>query len=98
MQKNKTFTGIAGVNTQDYALQEGMGTISDRSLENLGSSDKAIVAMRRLMSRSIDAVANGESPPGVNPASHGHVRAHDNYLPNNQTGQDALASELVAKW
>ncbi len=98
MQKNKTFTGIAGVNTQDYALQEGMGTISDRSLENLGSSDKAIAAMRRLMSRSIDAVANGESPPGVDPASHGHVRAHDNYLPNNKTWQDALASELVAKW
>ena len=31
MQKTKNFTGIVGINTQDYALQEGMGPIGDRS-------------------------------------------------------------------
>jgi len=42
MQKTQNFTGIVGVNTQDFALQEGMGQICDRSKEFLGSSDKAI--------------------------------------------------------
>jgi len=31
---------ISGVNTQDFALQEGMGPIVDRSKEHLGSSAK----------------------------------------------------------
>jgi phthalate 4,5-dioxygenase oxygenase subunit len=98
MQKTRTFTGIDGVNTQDYALQEGMGAIVDRSLENLGTSDKAIVAMRRLMSRSIDAVANGDAPPGLDPAAHGFVRPHDNYIPAGSDWRETLAGELVAKW
>lgn len=98
VQKTKTFTGIDGVNTQDYALQEGMGPIVDRSLENLGTSDKAIVAMRRLMMRSIDAVAQGEDPPGVNPESHGNVRPHDNYLPADADWRATFESELAAKW
>ncbi len=97
MQKTQTFTGIPGVNTQDYALQEGMGAIVDRSLENLGTSDKAIVTMRRMMLRSIDAVALGEDPPGVDPKSHGSVRPYDDYLP---AGADwrMFESELSAKW
>ena len=98
MQKTRTFTGIDGVNTQDYALQEGMGGIVDRSLENLGTSDKAIVTMRRLMSRAIDAVANGEAPPGLDPAVHGDVRPHDNYIPSGSDWRAQLEAELRAKW
>jgi len=98
MQKTRTFTGIDGVNTQDYALQEGMGGIVNRSLENLGTSDKAIVAMRRLMARSIEAVANGDAPPGLDPAVHGSVRPHDNYIPAGSDWRETLQGELVAKW
>ena len=96
--QTRTFTGIDGVNTQDYALQEGMGAISDRSRENLGTSDKAVVAMRRLMARSIDAVANGDPPPGLDPAVHGAVRPHDNYIPAGADWRERLEGELVAKW
>jgi phenylpropionate dioxygenase-like ring-hydroxylating dioxygenase large terminal subunit len=98
VQKTQTFTGIAGVNTQDYALQEGMGAIVDRSLENLGTSDKAIVAMRRMMLRSIDAVARGEDPPGVDPAIHGQVRPYDDYLPDGADWRQVFEKELAAKW
>ena len=98
VQKTQTFTGIAGVNTQDYALQEGMGVIVDRSLENLGTSDKAIVAMRRMMLRSIDAVARGEDPPGVDPAIHGQVRPYDDYLPDGADWRQFFEKELAAKW
>ncbi len=97
-QKTTTFTGIPGVNTQDFALQEGMGAIVDRSKENLGTSDKAIVAMRRQVLRSIDGVANGETPPGVEPSTHNNIRPHDEYLPEGVDWRVEFARELQAKW
>ena len=45
----RRFTGIDGVNVQDRAVQESMGTIVDRSLEHLGPADKAIIQARRLL-------------------------------------------------
>jgi hypothetical protein len=63
-QKHSTFTGIAGLNTQDFALQEGMGPIVDRSREHLGLSDKAIIALRRLLLEGTHAVQRGECPRG----------------------------------
>ena len=97
-QKTTTFTGIPGVNTQDFALQEGMGAIVDRSKENLGSSDKAIVAMRRQVLRAIEGVANRETPPGVDPATHNNIRPHDEYLPEGADWRVEFAGELQAKW
>src|SRR5215469_5348890 len=61
-QKTRTFTGIKGVNTQDFALQEGMGGIVDRSKEHLGTSDRAIIAMRQLLLEAIDVAAAGGTP------------------------------------
>jgi hypothetical protein len=47
MQKRENFTGIVGVNTEDFAVQEGMGPIVDRSKEHLGTTDRAVIALRR---------------------------------------------------
>ncbi|HKT17285.1 MAG TPA: Rieske 2Fe-2S domain-containing protein, partial [Stellaceae bacterium] len=55
VQKTKTFTGIDGVNTQDFAIQEGMGPIVDRSQEYLGSTDRAIVTLRRMLLEAVAA-------------------------------------------
>ena len=60
---------IPGANTQDFALQEGMGPIVDRSKEHLGSSDKAIVTMRRLLLEATQAVERGENPRGTDPST-----------------------------
>jgi phthalate 4,5-dioxygenase oxygenase subunit len=97
MQKTKNFTGIVGVNTQDFALQEGMGPITDRSREFLASSDKAVVAMRRLMLEALDVNEKGGSPRGLDPASSRAVRPHDHIVP---PGQDSrmFEQELKAKW
>ena len=75
-----------------------MGAIVDRSKENLGTSDKAIVAMRRLMLRSIEDVANGNDPPGLDPSVHGTVRPHDTYVDAGADWRDLLMPELIAKW
>jgi hypothetical protein len=98
LQKAKSFTGIIGTNTQDIALQEGMGPIPDRSQEHLGTSDKAIIAMRKMLMEATYAVERGETPPGTDPESYRNVRPYDGVIPANVDWRDALKGELVARW
>jgi phthalate 4,5-dioxygenase len=98
VQKTQTFTGIPGVNTQDIALQEGMGPIGDRSREHLGTTDRAVIEMRRLLLDAVAAVEAGNDPPGIDPASYRRVRALDHLIPKDLVWQDALASEALAKF
>ncbi|HXS38856.1 MAG TPA: Rieske 2Fe-2S domain-containing protein [Stellaceae bacterium] len=98
MQKTVNSTGIVGVNTQDFAVQEGMGPIVDRSLENLGTSDRPIVTMRRLLLEAVDAVERGGDPPALDPKSHRAIRAHDGVVPKGDNWRDAFAAGLAAKW
>jgi hypothetical protein len=48
--------------TQDQAMTEGMGYVCDRSEEHLGSSDVAIIHMRRMMLRMLDNFEKGIEP------------------------------------
>src|SRR6266851_4845898 len=59
VQRTETFSGIDGINSQDHAVQESMGPIVDRSREHLGSSDKAVIAARRLLLEATRQVAEG---------------------------------------
>ncbi len=97
-QRTKTFTGIVGINTQDYALQEGMGPICDRSKEHLGTSDKAIITTRQLLLEATDAVAGGSAPRGLNPEDYRNVRPYDDYVPRGTTWAERFKGELLAKW
>jgi phthalate 4,5-dioxygenase len=98
VQKTKTYTGIKGLNTQDFALQEGMGPRVDRTKENLGTTDRAIVTMRRLMLEAITAVEDGGSPRGADPLMHRSVRPYEGLMPATANWHDDFAAELVAKW
>jgi len=97
LQKGGNFSGVVGINTQDFALQEGMGPIVDRSKEFLGSSDRAIVTMRRLMLEAIAAVERGADPRGVHPHQHGAARAYDTIVPTDTPMQELLEC-TKAKW
>jgi hypothetical protein len=97
-QKTRTFTGIEGVNTQDFALQEGMEPIVDRSKEHLGTSDRAIVTMRRLMLEATQAVERGERAPGADPAIHRNIRPHEAIIRADQNWREVFGNELAAKW
>jgi phthalate 4,5-dioxygenase oxygenase subunit len=46
-------------------VQESMGPIVDRSRENLGPADKAVVATRKLLLEAMETVERGGDPPGV---------------------------------
>lgn len=57
------YNGVEGIGMQDASLQESMGPIVDRSLENLVATDRGIVMMRRTLLRAAAANrARGEIP------------------------------------
>ena len=98
VQKTRTFTGIGGINTQDVAVQEGMGPILDRSEEHLGSTDRAIVMMRRLLLEAIRTVEAGGRPRGADSSSYRAVRAVDHYADNEAQIPQLIERELVARF
>ena len=98
MQKTKNFTGIVGINTQDYALQEGMGPIVDRSKEHLGTTDKAIIVCRQLLLEAVQAVEEGKPPRAVDPSTYERVRPYDAVVPPGKTWETEFAPELIAKF
>jgi phenylpropionate dioxygenase-like ring-hydroxylating dioxygenase large terminal subunit len=62
MQRNRSFTGILGTREQDTAVVEGMGAIVDRTKEHLGTSDMAIIGMRRQLIDGAKALIEGTEP------------------------------------
>jgi phthalate 4,5-dioxygenase len=97
-QKNRTFTGIKGINTQDFAVQQGMGPIVDRSQEHLGTSDRAIIAIRQSLLEALDDVEAGRTPRGVDTGTYANIRAVDLLIPEQATWQEALKDELIARF
>jgi hypothetical protein len=98
IQKTQTFTGIVGLNTQDFALQEGMGAIVDRSKENLGSSDRAIIQMRNLLLEATQIVEAGGRPRGSDPASYCQVRPFDGLLSSRERWEVKFADYMRSRW
>jgi nitrite reductase/ring-hydroxylating ferredoxin subunit len=89
----KTFTGMKGFGIQDCAIQESMGPIADRTREHLLVTDVAIAKIRRLLLDTLKATANGERPPGMEPASY-RVRSTRARLPKGAATGESL-SQLV---
>jgi phthalate 4,5-dioxygenase len=91
-QKTRTYTGIIGVNTQDVAIQEGMGPIVDRSREFLGTTDKAIIAARELLLEATNDVEQDQQPRGVDPAESRHVSAADVVFPQGTDWRQSMVA------
>ena len=75
-QRTGSFTGISGIRAQDAAMTESAGAIVDRSLEHLGTSDTAIIKMRRLMIDGARNLENGIEPPSAQDGALFRVRSH----------------------
>lgn len=73
--RNGSFSGLAGVQVEDFAVQESMGPIFDRSREHLGTSDAAVIRMRRLMLAAVKAGPMGKSPGLAGGFDHSQIRA-----------------------
>jgi len=66
-QRASTFLGMGeeDINVHDQWAVESMGAIQDRTREHLGTSDKVIMANRRMLLKAIETVQAGGRPPGV---------------------------------
>jgi len=60
-QQRRTYTGMGeDINVHDQWAVESQGRIQDRTREHLGTTDKAIVALRKLLIGEIKKAGNGE--------------------------------------
>jgi hypothetical protein len=62
MQASVNYTGLPTNRVQDTAITESMGTLVDRGPEHLGTSDVAIIFMRRLLIRMARQLQHGIEP------------------------------------
>ncbi len=62
-QKTLNYTGLPGNRTQDAAVTESMGAIYDRSQEHLGTTDVAVIHMRRVLIKMARDLQQGIEPP-----------------------------------
>ncbi|MGH6981109.1 MAG: hypothetical protein ACREFC_07860, partial [Stellaceae bacterium] len=73
LMKRGHWTGIArALPLEDFAVQEAMGPIADRTGEQLGSSDVTIVRTRRLL---LEAARRHMAGEALSENGHGAVRA-----------------------
>ena len=86
------------MNTQDFAIQVGMGAIVDRSLEALGSTDRAIQSARRLLLEAADDVEQGKSPRGADPENHYDIRGSDMLVVRGTDWRDASKEATKSQW
>ena len=85
--KNGSWVGINGFPHQDMACQESMGTIVDRSREHLGTSDVAIIRMRRRMLEAVTRFQRGEQLIG-----------HDAAIPLDRLRSEQCVVPIERPW
>lgn len=93
VQKTRTYSGIQGTNTQDRAVQESMGSIADRTLERLGTADRAIITTRRQLMHAVQALQHGVEPPGVAPTYY-KLRSIERVLPVDANWLEAMRPDI----
>ena len=95
--QTRMFCGIPGFGVQDQAIQESQGDIVDRALEHLGTSDSAIIQVRkRLMNAARALRERGTPAPGRDPESF-HVRSASVVLPPGAGWVEGALSRVMAK-
>ncbi|MGW4340009.1 Rieske 2Fe-2S domain-containing protein [Rhodococcus koreensis] len=93
-----SFSGMTGNQVEDLGIQESMGPIEDRSREHLGTSDLAIIRMRRLILDSARKYAKGETPIGLGRNfSYEEIRAAEKMIEPGTSWKGQVGSRGVAK-
>ena len=96
-QRTYSYSGIAEVFTQDSAVTESMGAITDRTLEHLAPSDRMIAVTRRRLLDAVRALRDhGTVPPLVdNPQVSTMARSATLIAPSEQPWLDAYEQTLT---
>src|SRR5260370_38212833 len=94
-RSGRSYTGIRGIREEDLAVQESMGTVCDRTIEHLGSSDLAVIAMRRRLLEAVRALhERGELPYESRNAESYRVRSAALVLPRDVPWNEGAAEAL----
>ncbi|MBV9324054.1 MAG: Rieske 2Fe-2S domain-containing protein [Chloroflexi bacterium] len=97
LQRTRRFFGVPGISPQDAAVQESMGPIADRTDEHLGSSDSALIQVRRLWLNAVDERARGGIPLGI-ASPHGYrVRATEFVIDAEEDWTSAAADWVTGR-
>ena len=95
--RTRMVCGIPGFGVQDQAIQESQGAVVDRTQERLGTSDSAIIHVRRrLMAEAKALCDHGTPPPECNPESF-FVRSASVVLPPGANWVEGAMARVVAK-
>ncbi len=98
-QSTRSFSGIRGIRAQDAMVTESPGPIVDRSKEHLGTSDRAVIAVRRCLLDAARSLADGHEPPtgegGAIYRGRPHQALHDDAT--DFFAVPAIANELTAR-
>lgn len=98
MKTGRSFTGLAGINIQDFVVQESMGPIYDRRKEHLGVSDVAVIRMRRVLLDSVQKCQDGQPPVGLQqPVPYELLTGADAIIPIDAPWQTVGAPEALAR-
>ncbi len=99
-QKNFNFSGLENVTPiQDAAMQESMGPIVDRTKENLGASDAAIVWMRRRLTNAArQFMERQQTPPGVDQPALYHKHGDQLLLSNEDSWLERYETKMKADY
>jgi phthalate 4,5-dioxygenase len=95
-KSGRYYSGVKGISMQDASIQESMGTITDRALEYLASTDLAIVRARKRLLDAALAMRPGAPVPGLDPATH-RVRSASFVSSAGRFKDAADADRLAAK-
>ena len=99
MRAGTSYTGVSGVLQQDMAVQESMGPLVDRTREHLGTSDVAVIRMRRRLLEALDRFETDGTLVGVDPAIPiDRIRSEQKVIPAGEPWQcvGAYAGEFPA--
>jgi phenylpropionate dioxygenase-like ring-hydroxylating dioxygenase large terminal subunit len=85
-QRTELFSGVEHFVSQDFMVTESMGPVYERSAEHLGTTDKAIIRMRRLFLDSARKLEQGIEPIGLDASlPYDQIRSAERIL---EAGED----------
>jgi phenylpropionate dioxygenase-like ring-hydroxylating dioxygenase large terminal subunit len=96
LQRSFNYTGIKGNVAQDGAVTTSMGAVVDRSKEHLGTSDSAIIAMRRKLQKAARDLMDGIEPLPAHDGTVYKVRPAGIILPRDVPFDEGARDRIKA--